>query len=63
MSQTVIASSVITSATANCLIVFGALPALQALGEAAADTVKDITYATLAFGAAIITITLDDGGE
>ncbi|KAL5087858.1 hypothetical protein Trisim1_007509 [Trichoderma cf. simile WF8] len=43
--------------------VFGALPALEALGEAAADTVKDVTYATLAFGAAIITITLDGGGE
>ncbi|EHK19253.1 glycoside hydrolase family 18 protein [Trichoderma virens Gv29-8] len=43
--------------------VFGALPALVALGDAAADTVKDITYATLAFGAAIVTIVLDGGGE
>ncbi|KAL6887059.1 glycoside hydrolase family 18 protein [Trichoderma evansii] len=43
--------------------VFGALPALVALGEAVADTIKDITYATLAFGAAIVTITLDGGGE
>ncbi|OTA05027.1 chitinase [Trichoderma parareesei] len=43
--------------------VFGALPALVALGEAGADTAKDITFATLAFGTAIVSVTLDGGSK
>ncbi|KAL7939413.1 glycoside hydrolase family 18 protein [Trichoderma chlorosporum] len=42
---------------------FGVLPAIAALGEAGADTVKDITYATVAFGAAIISVVKDGNGE
>ncbi|WPG98091.1 Hypothetical protein R9X50_00087700 [Acrodontium crateriforme] len=37
--------------------VFGTLPALADLGDAGADTVKDITYASVAFGASIASAT------
>ena len=40
---------------------FGALPALVALGDAGKQTVQDITYATIAFGASIATAALPGG--